>query len=168
MEFILNKKNKKGLSVVIATVILVALTLAAIGIIWTAVNTLVEDSTEGAESCFNLFEKVSIEDRYTCYNVTSGETVFSISVGDVDLEGVLVGVATNTTGVSLALVKGGSLIPGLRMFNGSSTVFSPAKNSGESYVLSGLNGTPRLVEIIPVVGGTECDIIDTVEDFGSC
>ena len=165
--------KKKGLSAIVATVILIALTIVIVAIIWASVSDLVNTGTEEAESCFNLFEKVSFERKYTCYNSAAGEAQFSIKIGDLDIDEVLVGIATNTTGKSFSILRGGSEITGLRMYDGgNSNITIPGRESGETYIIdmaaAGLEGVPVRAEIIPVVGGTQCEVIDTVQDFGAC
>jgi flagellin-like protein len=44
------KNNKRGLSAVITTVIMIALVLVAVGIVWAVVNTLIQDQTEKIEA----------------------------------------------------------------------------------------------------------------------
>ena len=54
------KDNKRGLSTVVTTLIIVLLVLVAIGIIWGVVNNLVQENLEGAGSCYDMFDKVGL------------------------------------------------------------------------------------------------------------
>ncbi len=52
----MNSKNRKGISSIIATLILLLLTIVLVGIVWAVVSGIVKTSTEGATSgaqCFN-------------------------------------------------------------------------------------------------------------------
>ena len=164
--------KKKGLSAIVATVILIALTIVVVAIIWASVSDLINTGTEETESCFNLFEKVSFESKYTCYDSVEGEAQFSIKIGDIDIDEVLVGISTNTTGKSFSIINGGSTITGMRMYDTSTNVTLPGKESGETYILdmtaAGIEGVPVRAEIIPIVKGTQCEVIDTVQGFGAC
>ncbi|MBU1252536.1 MAG: hypothetical protein KJ905_03770 [Nanoarchaeota archaeon] len=167
--------NKKGLSVIIATVILIAMTMVIAGIVWTTVSNLVNTETSEAESCFGLFEKVNFERKYTCYDSVDEETQFSIKIGDLDIDEVIVGISTNTTGKSFSIKKIGSTVPNLKMFDGLAKIeliTLPGKESGETYIFNmvtaGIDGVPIKVEIIPVIDGTQCEVADTVQDFGTC
>ena len=60
--------QRKGLSTVVATVIMIALVMSAIAIVWGVVTNLVEEQLEGADSCISVFDKVEINGRYTCYD----------------------------------------------------------------------------------------------------
>ena len=62
-------KNHKGLSGVITAVIMIALVLAAAGIVWGVVNNMLKGQMEGAEACFGNYDKVTINSIYTCYDL---------------------------------------------------------------------------------------------------
>ena len=85
-------KNKKGLSVVVATMLLVALTVVAAGIVWTITQKFVEDETNGAKECFDVLDKVSFNDEYVCYDMRNSvnELQFSINIKDADVDKVLI------------------------------------------------------------------------------
>ena len=91
--------NRKGLSAIVATVLLIALTLAITSIVWVVVSNLVKDKIESTESC-GILNEVDLNTRYTCYNQTTGndEFWFSIDVGEVEeLEDILVSISGQGT-----------------------------------------------------------------------
>ncbi|HOC97273.1 MAG TPA: hypothetical protein PKJ54_03255, partial [Candidatus Pacearchaeota archaeon] len=55
-------KNKKALSTVVATVIIILLTMAAITIVWVFVKNIVNENKGKVESCFEVesSEKVNL------------------------------------------------------------------------------------------------------------
>ena len=59
--------NKKGVSGIVATVIMIALVIAIGGVVWAVVNNLVSEQLDDAGSCFNIFEEVSFNNQYTCW-----------------------------------------------------------------------------------------------------
>lgn len=86
-------KNKKAISGVIAAVIMIAVVMAAVIIVWGAVIPMVREQLKGTESCFGIFEKVTINSMYTCYNSSSNSFQFSINIGDIDVEKVIVSIS---------------------------------------------------------------------------
>ena len=165
------KINKKGLSSIVATILLIALTVVLVGTVWTIVTNLVEKSTEGSESCFGIFEKVSLNSEYTCYN--DSEIRFSIDVGDIDIEEILVGISVGGSSTTFKIKETPSEIDNLIMYpGGSSSIRIPSKNGGLTYVLNmdgaGLSGTPDLISIAPIIKGTQCDTSDSMNYIIRC
>ena len=72
-------KNKRGLSGVIAAVLMIALVMVVSVIVWVVVRNLVEGKLEDVESCFGDYGKITINSRYVCYNFTSNKFQFSIT-----------------------------------------------------------------------------------------
>lgn len=168
------QKNRRGLSSVVATVILIGLVISAVAIVWAVVTNLVEDEIKGSESCFGIFDKVTIENSYTCYNSTSKELQFSINIGDIEVEEILIAVSSVGTANSFRLSNGTQksyLKNYLDVSYGGSLQF-PGKNAGRSYVLdmnnAGLSGSPDSLDIAPIVNGQQCGISDTMLEFDDC
>ena len=168
------KENRKGVSGVVAMVIMIALVLVVVGIVWVVVNNLVEGGIEGSESCFGIFDKVNIENSYTCYNSTSEELQFSINIGDIQVGEILVAVASAGTTKSFSLSSGvqeSYLKDYLDPSYGGSIQF-PGKNAGRTYVLdmnnASLSGSPDFLEIAPIINEKQCGVSDTLSEFDDC
>ncbi|MFH1310901.1 MAG: hypothetical protein ABIH65_00665 [Nanoarchaeota archaeon] len=166
-------KNKKGVSDIIATVILIALVMAVTGIVWIVVNNFIKDQTGDAGACFGLFEKVTFNDRYICYDSDSDELQFSINVGDVDVDAILVGVSGKEAGVSFKLKKEPSAVSNVYMYPDHNTmVRSPGPNSGLTYffdiVEAGLSEEPDVIQISPVIDGKQCEVSDLITEIDNC
>jgi len=164
--------NKKGISAIIATVILIALAVSAIAIVWVFVRGMVEEELGEAGACFEIYDKVTFNDRFTCYNATSNETVFSVSIGDVEVDEILVGISAEGTSKSFS-IRNETRIENLAMWpSRSEDLKLPGKNEGLTYVLdmSGaqLTGSPRTIQISPVIKGTQCDVSDSMIQIESC
>ena len=71
--------------------LMVALTLVAVAIVWGVVNNLINSKTQSAE-CVEVFDKVLLNNYYTCYNSSSGEVSVSVELRDITIDGVLVSV----------------------------------------------------------------------------
>ena len=163
--------GKRGLSAVIATVLLIALTLAVVGIIWTVVNNLVQEKIESTESCGIVLNEVNLDPLYTCYNNTLGtdELWFSIGVGEVEnLEDILVSISGETTSVSFKIKENQT---GLSYYpSRTQPVVIPGKNQGLTYIyqLPASVGTPSLIEIAPIINGELCSASSSINQFDSC
>ena len=159
------RKNSRGLSAVIAVVLLILLVMVTVGIVWTMVNNLVKNKTEGAKSCFDVSfsEKVGFNGDYTCYNSTS------VNVGDVDLESVIVSISGSWGSKSYNLNGTASNISGLYNYPSRSTSISmPGKNSGYTYIATDIPGQPDWIKIAPVVNGKQCEVADTINSPEDC
>ncbi len=163
--------NKKALSAVIVTLMLIALALVAITIVWVVVNNLIEEGLEDVESCANIFDKVQINERYTCYNSSDNELQFSINIGDLEVEGIRVSVSGGGTSSSFEFDKTPRTVSGLTNYSdGGDIVFIPKKNSGLTYVydVSGLPESPDSIQIAPIINGKQCGVSDAAYDFPAC
>ena len=85
-------KNKRGLSAVITTLIMIALVIVLITIVWISVDRMAKGAMKGSESCFDIAGKVNINNAYTCWNGV--ELQFSISLKDINPDSVLVTVSS--------------------------------------------------------------------------
>ena len=162
-------ENCKGLSGVITTLILIALVIAAVAIVWVTVTNLLTNKLDSAESCMNVFEKVEINERYTCYNNTSNNFQFSINIRNINLDELIVSVSGEGTTKSYTLTNEDQSISGLGPYpSGSGEVKLPEKNSGLTYVSSDFLNTPDLIKIAPVINGHQCGVSDSVVEIYSC
>lgn len=165
-------KNKKAISGVITAVIMIAIVIAASSIVWTVVNNLVKDKLEEAGSCFDTFEKVTINSRYTCYNSSSNELQFSISVEDIDLTSLLVSVSGGGESKSFRLTSQGLTEDYLFTYpSKSQPVYLPEQNSGKTYILNletaGIS-KPDLIQIAPIIGTNQCELSDSLAQIDNC
>lgn len=59
------KNNKKGVSAVIATVLIILITIAAVTIIWAAIIPMIRGLIESGTTCLDVMKEVELGDR-TC------------------------------------------------------------------------------------------------------
>ncbi|MDP3991955.1 MAG: hypothetical protein Q8P79_00400 [Nanoarchaeota archaeon] len=167
-------RNRKGLSTVVETVILIALTISIVAVVWAVVNNLVQKNISSSESCFGVFGKVELNPKYTCYNNTAGtgadEVWFSISVGDIEkIDDILVAISGGGASNSFKILEDNpaelSYYPGR-----TQTVGIPGKNQGLTYIyrLPASSPAPERVEIALIINGEVCGNIDSIEQFDSC
>ncbi|HIG52269.1 TPA: type IV pilin [Candidatus Pacearchaeota archaeon] len=71
--------GKKGVSPVVATVLIITLTVVTIGIIAPTVIKFTNENLDKSKECFDIMEDIKLEDLgYTC--TTNGETSFSFRI----------------------------------------------------------------------------------------
>jgi flagellin-like protein len=168
------KINNKGLSTVIATLMLILLTLVLVGILWAVISNLVSNKLEDTQSCFDNFEKVKVNEQYTCFNGSTNEFQFSISIGDVKVDEVLVGISGDGQKKSLKISNTPTVISGLRPYKGlyTDTSVLPQNNSGLTYVYNlasgGFSTKPTKVELAPVISGNQCDVSGSTQEIVYC
>lgn len=165
--------KKKGVSGIIATVLLIGIAVIAVSMIWVVVNNLIREKTDTANACFGNFGKVEINRLYTCYNSSSGNLHFSLKIGDIDVDSVLVAVLGEGTTKSFEILNSSSTISGVTNYpDGSSSVQLPSKNAGLTYIYDltgqGFLEVPDRVEISPTIDGEQCEVSDFVYGIENC
>ena len=165
--------NSKGLSGIVTVVIMIALVLGVAAVVWTMVSNMVNDRLESSSSCSGVFDKVTINGKYTCYNNSKKELSFSISQGDIELEGVLVSFSGEGISKSLELPADND---NLRAYPAGSytagTLEIPGNNSGKTYIMNwsefGFIESPEEVRISPIINGNQCEVSDIIKDIENC
>lgn len=168
------RKSKRGLSAVIAAVLLILLALALVGIVWAVVKDLVEREMSTTD-CLDGFGKVEFNHHYTCYNLSSKELWISVSIGDIEIKKVTVSVSAGGSKKSFDILEGGSsetyIRPSLVTSYGS-TFYLPGKNEGKTYfynmTLATFSDDPDRLEIYPVINENTCSATDSVTEIVDC
>ena len=162
-------KLKKGVSGVVVMVLLVALSIVVVAVVWGVVRNVVTTNLEDVESCFTAFDKVTINSMYTCYDFDagaegSGNFRFSINVGDIELEKIIVVISSEgeTKNFELGIEENSDL----KGYMGKDTEV-PGKNSGKTYIVPNM-GQPDLIKVAPVVDGKQCDFSDSLSEIDVC
>ncbi len=165
-------KNTKGLSGIVTAILMIALVMAAAVLIWGVVSSTIKKQVESTESCFGNFEKVTLNRIYTCYDYVNNYFRFSINIGDIDVEKVIVAVSSEGTTKNYEITSEGGTISGLGNYPspsfGAETISLPGKNEGKTYVSNEFSDVPDLIKIAPVIDGQQCEVSDSVSDIGSC
>ncbi|MBI2043212.1 hypothetical protein HYT25_02375 [Candidatus Pacearchaeota archaeon] len=160
-------KNKSGLSGIVVTLILIALTVVSVVIVWTFINNLITEKVKSSESCFGNFGKITLDEKYICFDDTTNKVHFAISIGDIDVEGVLVSISTQAETTPFTLTNEEQLINGLEYFNGTDLARLPPKNSGRTYFYDS-STRPNTIQIAPIISGVQCEVSDVVSDIDDC
>jgi hypothetical protein len=173
----MKRKNKKALSTIVATVLLVLLTVVAITIVWTFVNKFIKDQTDA--SCQQVQTNpglVALNEYYTCFNSTSNEVQFSINIGEVEIDELLISILADGATQSIVLNNTDTLIsnPPVRYYKtgepGVPTLVKlPVKNAGLTYHVGGFTGDKiDWIKIAPTVNGKACEATDTINSVVNC
>jgi len=158
-----NVMKKKGISAVVATVLIILITVAAVTIIWASIIPMITDKLESSTVCLDAVSQIQLmSEGYTCKDA-DGDNI-SIQVGRLsgsfdlaDIQ-VLVSAGGDTTKFYVSndtstLLPTGTSIP------------MPGANEQKVYVIntSAITGTIESVQIAPIVavGNTEktCDAL---------
>jgi len=165
-------KNRKAISGVVTAVIMIGLVMVAAIIVWVVVRNVVQGRLEGVESCFGIYEKITINNRYTCYDSSNSRFQFSISVSDINVDKVIVSVSGAGATNSYTLTNQNQTIENLANYGstgfGTDTINLPGKNSGLTYVASGFSEKPDLIQIAPVIDGEQCDVSAKLSEIDDC
>lgn len=161
-------KGKKGVSQVVGAAVLIAITVAAVAVIWGVINTFVLDRLETAESCNGILDKISLNNDYTCYNSTSNQTMVSISVKEIDITSLLLALTYHSNNELFELTNESKEIPRVSYYGSTLTEVSmPPKEGGRTYLID-TPTRPRGVQISPKIKTTQCDIVDQIEIIPTC
>jgi flagellin-like protein len=161
--------SKRGVSPVIATVLLIVLTLVIVGVLAVFVVPFTDKSLKGSDECFNVISKISFDESpYNCIGETStlNRTGFSIRVSSSDIEAfkvTLFQTAGSAAGSAVSYdVRDGALNDNIRMLNSnfSMSLSSPGQGETLTYVARGFYDR---IEVYPLLSsGSTCDEHDTI------
>ncbi|NCN51478.1 hypothetical protein GW931_00500 [archaeon] len=160
--------EKKGLSQIVGTVVLIMITVALVAGIWGVTNTFVTKRLGDAEACYGIFDKVTLNNEYTCFNVTSNTTLVSINLQDIDLDAIYISVNYETENDVYILTNESQVISGILPYNsGLTEVLMPPKEAGRTYVIE-REDRPTKIELAPKSKGKVCDVSDFLDNVPTC
>lgn len=147
--------NKKGISAVVATVLIILITVAAVTIIWAAIIPMIQTQLERGTVCLEASMALSIENKgFTCFNAGIDVDVqVSHGANDVGLTGIQIlvsGDAGDTTSYTETIAAN-----------------LPTPNGEKVITVLHTAANPTAVAVAPIisVGGQEetCDASTAVE-----
>ena len=161
--------KKKGLSQVVSTVVLIALTVALVAGTLIIVRNYVTKGLGDASACNDILEKISLNEEYTCFDPTTNSTLISISRNEFALDSLLVSVSYEESGTTFYLKNEAETIENLIVYGtGSSSVSLPLNESGKTYCLSHVYSAPSIIQIAPKRGSKQCNVVDSIQDVPIC
>ena len=143
---------KRGMSELLATVLLILVTISAAGLIYSFVKPIITDTMAESEKCGSA-QLLIAED--TCYNAETNEINIEISTGlKTDISGISILVSgDNSQGFKII---NGSVVPGVREYNQSygEKLALPKKDESRTYVINATETNlvnPSSLTIYPIV-----------------
>jgi flagellin-like protein len=138
--------NKRGISELISTVLIILITISAASLIYSFVTPMIRDAMAESKLCSNAGLEIVTED--SCYNSSSNEAIIGISAGsNSDISGISVILVGEGT-VSAKLVNG--TVPGVR-YGESDTIDLPLPDEARTYIIETGQSAPSSVTIYPIV-----------------
>lgn len=164
---------KRGLSQVVATVLLILLTLAAVAIIATVLVPFVKNNLEGSTNCISPQKRFVFDDsEYTCFERSSGYALNGVSVKATgessaeDAPSFVLDFINEGSSTSAPVVDGSSVSltnGGLRMISMSqNTLDIPATGELRTYVYNSTVPVDRIEIHTKLKGGKVCPAGDTI------
>lgn len=171
------KHNKRGVSPIIATVMLIMLTIAAVGIIAGFLIPFVKKSLSDSTVCFSYRNYFEFEDKfgYNCYSSDGVNYLHAVSVksgSDTSKEANIKGfelvfseMGSSTKKSAVNGASASSEIGGLRMLDETKDEIAvPQAGEMRTYVFNGGSNVYKGVEVYPVLQtGKVCEASDKVD-----
>ena len=159
--------NNRGLSPVIAVVLLLLITIVAAGIIIAFVIPFVENTLDDSGECFDVLGDLSFaQTEFNCFNSTQETTGISVRNDNENIVGFRLSLQSGGSADSFDILQGESY-EGLKMLEGvfDENLEAPAEGGVRTYVASGQFDR---AEIFPLLGsGRACNLADEI-NFVAC
>ena len=158
--------NKRGVSPIIATVLLLLITVIAASLISVFIIPFVKQNLQEGQQCFDILGDLAFyESQYNCYitNITVGyRTGFSVRIDNDAIKGFKVALYQAGTSNSYEILNG-TQVSGIEMLNNGVSVpilQTPKKGGVRTYVAS---GRYERVDIFPILEtGELCGQSDSI------
>ncbi len=167
--------NKRGISPVIATVLLVALTIGLGAVVWTTFQSIVRDNISQTSACSEYLtgDQIFLVPEFTCFDSNAQELRIGIGRGEKNLERLSVSIRGVAMSTRFDLFEDPHALPFLRVSNGTyeNPVALPSKRSGVTYVYATQAqniGKPRAIQITPYVSEGACPFTDSLTEISEC
>ncbi|MFA5953534.1 MAG: hypothetical protein WC812_03000 [Candidatus Pacearchaeota archaeon] len=162
-------KNKKALSQVVSIMIILLLVFAVGGIVFVFVKNFANKNLNKTSSCYNIYEKITLNNDFTCYNSTGQYVQFSISRKEIELDSLIISITFEENSKTYSLTNLSQNVSGLSSsLNGEFAVNLPGENSGKPYYATNITEQPLTIEIAPIINNHNCNKIDEILDIPIC
>src|SRR3989344_3234426 len=155
--------NKKGVSPVVATVLLLVLTIVIGAVVFSVVLPFVNKSLGESKSCLDVFDSVEFpESKFNC--VISGMTGFSVKINKDEIKGVKVALIDSSGNSDVFDIQKNAQYPELKMagaINFGGLLGFPTVGGQKTYVA---NKVYEKAEISALTdSGDVCSVADVIE-----
>ena len=163
--------EKKGLSGIVSAMIMILLVIAMTLVVWGAIQVFFDKETlDNSKGCLDLSigEQITLEQEVTCHNFLQEEMKFGINIGNVDVDEVIILFSTPEGTNSYTLGPSPNDNPTLLSFSREPGVVIPSKNSGRTFIVTGIKERPISIEIAPKINDRLCEISDKITKIRDC
>jgi len=131
--------NKKSVSALVATVLLILITVAATGIIWSAVMPMITKSTKMSEACLNAKLSIDTISGYTCYDENKRVVNIMIKRGaeKFNLSGVQISLVSSGKTKSYYIYDDSAIILNMPFDEGSGAIVTDMSGKGNNGTIVG-------------------------------
>jgi flagellin-like protein len=166
---IFTSKNSRGISSIIATLLLIVLTIVLVAVVWGVVNSLVKGKISQSSACFGNFEEIKLSQLYSCYDSNLKQVHVSLNIGNIVVDGVLVSISGQSQTKSFTITNSPQLISNLANYDRTTQVSLPGKNSGATYIYNWSDAVaPNSIQVAPSISGQQCSQSDSISSLESC
>ncbi|MBS3072366.1 hypothetical protein J4477_00855 [Candidatus Pacearchaeota archaeon] len=120
-------KTKKAVSGVIASVLLILITIAAISVLAFIIIPFVRDSLDEGTNCFQVLDKIEIINEDSCYTLSHETSKIKVKAGNIKLEGIYLIIEKGGDEISYE-IKNNSIV---NEINNGEVLKLPASGGGE-------------------------------------
>jgi len=172
--------NKKGISAIVATVLIILITVAAVTIIWAAIIPMINNQLEESQACLEAIQQITLENKgFTCVDngldgaPLGGDDIIKLQIGHGSDEFEIADMQIITVGSD-----GNSITEKMvGVWNSTSTgnpvlaADFPGVNEEKVFNIYSAN-KPASLSIAPIVGTGDgqmvCDVAATMTQFREC
>jgi len=89
----MKRNDKRAISAIVATVLIIGITVGVIAIVGNFIIGMVNENLQGGNACSNAALEVTLEPKYTCLGAKDANNYtlkVQVSQGDIDLKGLIV------------------------------------------------------------------------------
>lgn len=145
--------KKRGLSTVIATVLILMLTISMVAILYGLIIPMIREQLEKAKFCNDARGALEIETdpEFSCHNPSNTTVMIKLSSSEMDLKGILISLKSKES-AEVYTLKSNTIVLGVAMKNQEPSVplELPQKGGAKSYVFNLANSTS--IEVAAIVG----------------
>ena len=149
-----SRKNKRAVSSVIASVLLILITIAATSVLAFIIIPFVRNSLNEGTNCFQVIDKIEIINEASCYSLSNDDSKGKVKVGNINLEAIYLVIEKDGDEISYEITNN-SIINDI---NDGGVLKLPTSGGGERTYNFNFKTSKAGVGII--VDGKRCGVSD--------
>ena len=159
--------NKKALSPLVTTVLLILLSIAAMVILSSAIIPFVKEKMSKAQECSETIKTadaltIDAENGFACYYDENGlKAKITIHRGDIEIKGIRIAVRGGGDSKIVNIEEG--TVTDVKMLGGSETIVLPGNGGEKTYLISTTLSSAESAIIAPIMpSGQMCKETDEI------